>query len=297
MPRNDDFDDDRPRRPRDDEDYDRPARRRRDDDYDRPPPRKKSNLGLVLGIVFGLLFLVCAGGAVAVYFAVKGAATKVTGAAERMNSSNNLKQIGLGCHEYTHKNGDFPSNSYGPDGRPLLSWRVHILPHIEQEGLYRQFKLDEPWDSPNNIRLLNQMPGTYGTPAEQAGRTPRGTKTYYRGISSPGAVFARRGGQPEDKGGPPLALERKLTLDRFQDGLSRTAVALEAGDAVEWTRPDDLDFSPGRPLPALGGVRPTEDNVLVLFGDGSVRTVKKANSEAQWRAAATYAGNEPLELD
>src|SRR5262249_48169723 len=61
-------------------------------------------------------------------------------------ATNTPKQIGLPTHNYHDVNGHCPGNSYDKDGKPLLSWRVHILPYIEQAALYNQFKLDEPWD-------------------------------------------------------------------------------------------------------------------------------------------------------
>src|SRR5690242_1247340 len=119
MPRRDDFnDDDRPRRrPRDDDDDDRPRQRRRDDDDDDlgpPPRRRKSNLGLILGIVGGVLVLFCGCGGFGLYYATKG----VRGAADRLTSSNNLKEIALATHNYNDRYTDFPNNSYGPDGKP-----------------------------------------------------------------------------------------------------------------------------------------------------------------------------------
>jgi Protein of unknown function (DUF1559) len=285
MPRreDDEFDDnDRPRRPRDDEN-DRPARSRRDDDDDRaPPPRPKSNLGLILGILGGVLLLCCGGGGVGMYYLLKGATSKVSEAADRMNSSNNLKQIGLGILDYEGKNGELPNNTYGPDGKPLLSWRVHILPYIGEKALYDQFKLNEPWDSPANRALLNRMPIAYATPAERTGKAAMGTKTYYRGFSSPGAIFAR---------------DQRLTLGNIKDGMSNTIFVVEAGDPVEWTKPDDLDAAPGKPFPNLGGARADPNVVMVLFGDGSVKAVRKTVSEAQWRAGITFAGGESVNFD
>src|SRR5215212_3912548 len=150
MPRFDDDDDDRPRRRRprdDDEDDDRPARSRRprdDEDDDAAPPRKKKGVGvgLVLGILGAVLLLCCGGGGLVAYLL----SDKIgLDAQDRKVSNNNLKQIGLGIHNYHDVNNRMPSNSYGPDGKPLLSWRVHILPYVEQDALYKQFKLDEPW--------------------------------------------------------------------------------------------------------------------------------------------------------
>ena len=175
--RDDDFDDDdRPRRrPRDDDD--RP-RRRRDEDDDGPPPRRKSNTGLVVGILVGVFVLCCGGGGTAIYFFVvkvkKGlqqAVSVVQEAAETAQSQQNLQQIGMAIRQYEAAQASLPNNSYESGGgkktRPLLSWRVHLLPYLGQNALYKQFKLDEPWDSPNNIRLVNQMPAVYGGPEVQ----------------------------------------------------------------------------------------------------------------------------------
>jgi hypothetical protein len=72
-------------------------------------------------------------------------------AARRTQSTNNLKQLILGLLNYESANGHFPPHaSYSPDGKPLLSWRVHILPYLEEQALYSQFRLDEPWDSEHN---------------------------------------------------------------------------------------------------------------------------------------------------
>jgi hypothetical protein len=304
MPRNDDdFDDDRPRRPRDDDD-DRPRRRRFDDEDDSPPRRqqKKSSLGLILGIVGGIIFLICAGGGIALYFAF----SKVGDAADRMTSSNNLKQISIGALNYDVTNNGLPTDSYSPDGKPLLSWRVHLLPYVEEEALYRQFKLNEPWDSPNNIKLLNQMPMVYATPAERRGKATRGTKTYYRGFTSPGAALAPQnvgrpvpGVDPILKGDPFVQIPppRGIRSLQITDGMTNTILAIEAGEAIEWTKPGDLDASPGKPFPSLGGVRPSSDVFVVVMVDGSIRSLKKSKPESELRAMVTCNGNEVVNPD
>ena len=88
-----------------------------------------------------------------------------------------------------------------------------------------------------------------------------------------------------------------LTLGQIKDGMSQTVFVLEAGEAVEWTKPDDIDAGPGKPFPTLGGVRPKDDVIMVGFCDGSVRAVKKTVSEAQWRAGITHSGNDITNLD
>jgi hypothetical protein len=312
MPRYDDEEDDRPRRrrPRDDDEDDGPRSRRRpaddeddaprrrrgrddEDDLGPPRPRKKSNLVLILGIVGGVFLLCCGGGGFGIYYFFD---TVVGEKKAEIESSNNLMEIGIALHSHHSAQGGLPSNTYGPNGQPLLSWRVHLLPYLGEQALYSQFKFDEPWDSANNKRLLDQMPRVYATPAERRGSVPKGNKTYYRGFSSPGALFARPAGQPfPGPGGRPRAIGPNF--GQISDGTSNTIAVVEAGDPVEWTKPDDLDASPGKAFPSLGGVRPKSDKFLVLMLDGSFRLVRRTTSETALRAAVTYQGGEVVFLD
>ena len=70
-------------------------------------------------------------------------------------SKNNLKQILIGVHGYCDANGAVPNNVLDAKAKkPLLSWRVHLLPYLEENELYKQFKLDEAWDSETNMKLV-----------------------------------------------------------------------------------------------------------------------------------------------
>src|SRR5262249_9818585 len=191
---------------------------------------------------------------------------------------------------------ELPGNSYGPDGKPLLSWRVHILPYVEEEGPHQKFKLDEPWDSPNNIRLLDNMPKIYAHPRDRY--QPGLVTTYYRGFSSPGAVFEKRPGRvlvgPLLGGGAFDVKGEPFNLSKFKDNPAETILVVEAGDPVEWTKPDDLDGSPGRPFPALGGMGWSGKRFNVAFADGSVRALKPGIPETTLRALVTHSGGEKL---
>ena len=110
------------------------------------------------------------------------AVQKVREAAARTQSLNNLHQIGIALHAYHDTSRGLPTAAiYSQDGRPLLSWRVSILPFVKQNDLYQKFKLDEPWDGPNNRKLLEMMPEIYVVPGAEA---PPG-HTYYQAMVGP----------------------------------------------------------------------------------------------------------------
>src|SRR4051794_32667612 len=91
-------------------------------------------------------------------------------------------------HNYSSAHGSLPPPAvYGKDGRPLLSWRVAILPFIEQDDLYKQFRLDEPWDSPHNRRLLPKMPKLYAP--FDGSRTTQPHTTFYQVFVGKGTAF------------------------------------------------------------------------------------------------------------
>ncbi len=181
-------------------------------------------------------------------------------AARRAQGSGHLKQLALAMHNYHDTFGRFPA-AYNTDaeGRALLSWRVHVLPFLEQQGLYDQFRLDEPWDSPHNRQLIAQMPPTYGAPGSRAAAG----KTNYLGVYGEDMAF----GPPEKPGTHPGG--RRLA--EFTGGTSQTLMIVEASDAlaVEWTRPADYQPDPARPLEGLIGLRP--GGFQAALGDGSVR--------------------------
>ncbi len=151
-------------------------------------------------------------------------------ASTRSGCTNNEKQIALALHNYAsaHKGAFPPATTTGKDGKPLLSWRVMILPYLEQDALFKEFHQDEPWDSPHNKALIARMPETYRCPL-QAVRSAREGKTRYVGLRGAGTIF--RGDQP-------------VGLRDITDGTSNTIFYLDAGDdhAVTWSKPDDLEM-------------------------------------------------------
>jgi hypothetical protein len=234
----------------------------------------------ITGIVMSVFGLFCNDGGIGGgWFAL----FKVRDAAQKTASANNLKQIGLAMHEFNGKYDRFPAVAIQKDGRPLLSWRVALLPYLGENNLYNQFKRDEPWDSLHNKRLLTPMPKVFACPGADAA-TAAG-KTHYRAFYGTGAFFDPAVTLPGQRGDPTLGIR----LPDISDGMSNTIVAVEAAEPVEWTKPDDLRFDPNALMPKLGV---SEDGFNVLLADGTVRYLKKPADERQLKAAITRNGGE-----
>ena len=197
--------------------------------------------------------------------------------AQRTQIAGYLKHLSIAMHMYHEVHQTLPPHAiYSKEGKPLLSWRVLLLPYMEEDALFKKFKLDEPWDSPHNIKLLAEMPRFY---APVDGRpTPQPHSTFFQVFVGPGAAFD----------GP---VGFKLP-DDFPDGMSSTLLLAHAGDAVPWTKPDDLPYSPRDPLPKLRGLFPGTFQAAMV--DTVLRHVPDRTSEATLRALITRNGGEKL---
>jgi hypothetical protein len=211
---------------------------------------------------------------------------KVREAAVRAQEQNNLKQITLAMHNCNSAVGALPQpTAYrSADGKPLLSWRVALLPYIEEDFLYKDFKLDEPWDSPHNIKLLPRIPRTYQRPEE---KNPGAGLTHYQVLVGPDAF------EDLPTGRPGLQLGLRIP-GSFPDGLSNTILVVVAEQGVPWTKPEDLKYDPNGPLPRLHK-RPS--GYIVGVGDGSVRTLRPSISERTLRNAITRSDGNVLGSD
>lgn len=191
-----------------------------------------------------------------------GKALPTADAKQRVRSKNNLKQIALGFHSYAIANdANFPRDIVDKNGKPLLSWRVMLLPYIEHDKLYLEFKLDEPWDSDNNKKLLAKMPSVYKVGIEEKGTT----KTYYQGFAGPGAVF-----EPG----------KKINLkSSFTDGTSTTISVVEAGPPVEWTKPADIEYD-RKTFQKVAG--PFRNVIMAGMSDGSTFPFKPDLKAEVW---------------
>jgi RNA polymerase sigma factor (sigma-70 family) len=216
----------------------------------------------------------------------------------RIDSSNNLKQIALAFHSYHDANGAFPRDITDDEGRPLLSWRVAILPYIDEGDLYKQFNRDEAWDSPHNRKLLSKMPALYrlrtdsdivpNPLAGDDGPDPRDPeridlsdpqRTYYQGFAGKRAMF--------EQGAP-------RRLGDITDGTSNTILIVEAANAVPWSKPQDLLYSAQKAIPALG-VFP--EVIHAVFADGMVHKVRRDFDQKEMRKAIVINDGQEIDFD
>ncbi len=198
-------------------------------------------------------------------------------AARASVSANNMRQIGLAMLNYEDQRRRLPAAGVTGE-RANLSWRVHILPYLEHAALYKEFHLDEPWDSEHNKALIDRMPAVYATP----GREPGAGKTMYLVPTGNGALF-----QGEPNG--PLAAQ-------VSDGRSNTIMLVEVDPeaAKIWTQPEDWEFDPLNPKRGLGGHR-FGGSCLIQFADGAVLRIRLDDVDpAKLSAAFTRAGGEAI---
>lgn len=189
---------------------------------------------------------------------------------------SNLKRIGLAMHNYHQAYGRFPRQAtLSPSGKPLLSWRVQLLPFLDENQLYSEFHLDEPWDSEHNKALITKMPAVFACPKSHHALIDG--KTCYQVPHGKGTILSgENGGRLQD----------------FTDGTTRTIMAVETGDdsAVIWTKPDDWQVGEDVSYAPLLGHHAGGTNIL--FADGSLRFVKDTIRLKILKALITRDGGE-----
>jgi len=202
--------------------------------------------------------------------------------AQRAHCSNNLKQIGLALHNYHDVYKCFPfAHVCGPDGKPWHSWRMAILPFIESNPYYDQYRFDEPWDGPNNRKLHQVEISCYRCPTEDAG-VPA-TTTSYLAVVGPGTAWPVPG---------------QTRIRDFLDGTSNSILIVEVVDSgIHWVEPRDLELQDLQlginPKSGRGVSSRHIGGACVLLADASVRFVPSDAAPAILRTLATIADGKP----
>ncbi|MGA2067188.1 MAG: DUF1559 domain-containing protein [Thermoguttaceae bacterium] len=190
-----------------------------------------------------------------------------------VQAAANLTRVGEAIGKYAKEKGTFPAAYVAdPAGKPLLSWRVAILPYLGQEELYKQFRLNEPWDSEHNRKLAARMPECFKS---KAGGKP--DETNFLAVCGEKAVFP---------GG------RAIRPAEVTDGLSNTVMVVTAAKTVVWTKPEDFAYDEKNPLAGLA--RDYWNGALALRCDGKVCHIPYYAYPDGVRAVFTRAGGEIL---
>ncbi|MBI5759663.1 MAG: DUF1559 domain-containing protein [Planctomycetales bacterium] len=196
---------------------------------------------------------------------------------------NNLKRIGLALHNYHDNYHSFPpAYVLGPDGKPWHSWRVLVLPFLEETDLAKAYRFDEPWNGPNNSQLLKRCPEVFRCHSAK-GKVPPTTTNY---VAVVGTETVWPGASP-------------VSIGEITDGTSNTVLVVEVRDAgIPWLAPYDLSFEEASAGPSnSAGRRPSsfhEHGGNVLMCDGTVRYIQLDINRETLRALFTRDGGEEI---
>jgi len=236
---------------------------------------KSTPLVLILGGVIGALLL-CGGVLLALLLP---AVQQAREAARRAQCKGNLKQIALALHNYHDTYGSFPpAITYNSDGQPMHSWRVLLLPYLDQAPMYAQYNRNEPWNSPGNMAVTANMPVIYACASNPSG--PFSGNTSYVALDGSGSV---------------MNSEKPARIRDIADGPTQTLMVVEAQNSgIHWTEPKDFDLSLGG-TPGPGGLSSFHiGGFQGALADGSVRFFSGSINPQTLKALLTINGGETV---
>lgn len=188
-------------------------------------------------------------------------------ATPNQSDADKLKTIILAFHTFDSTFHHMPrSANRHTKGQPPHSWRVAILPLIGYGSLYRQYKFDQPWDSPDNLKVASKMPELY-----RSANSKSKDSTPFQMLVGEGAF--------DSSNTPP-------TFADITDGTSNTLAIIESNKEVVWTKPEDVSYS------VSNGLLPLSDSRLVAFADGYIRALPKDLDAKVFHALVSRAGGE-----
>jgi hypothetical protein len=245
--------------------------------FDAPP--KKSYTGMIILFVtlgvFGMMCVCC--GPVLLLPAIQAARE----AARRGVCGNNMRQIGMALQLYADANNTLPP-AYVADasGQPLYSWRVLLLPYLEQSALFDQFDKEKAWDSPENMHVSETNVPVYRCPSSPGNSAE--ALTSYVLVTGPQALFDGT---------------KRPTFDDIKDGVASTIMLIETRDLdIHWAEPRDVTFDE-----VLAGFNQGERSgpgsyhpggMNVLLSDGSMTFIADSIDPQVLRSLLTPAGEE-----
>lgn len=189
-------------------------------------------------------------------------------------TNKSLRECLIAMHNYHNDYKRLPAAASfdKQTGKPLLSWRVQLLPYLENDQLYKEFKQNEPWDSEHNKKLISQMPKVFAHPVNQSARE---FKTHYRVFVSPASPA--EGSSQKYAPSFSLSPQFRTTLGQItvNDGTSNTIAIVEAEEAVIWTKPDEIELADdSSEIPKLGAM-PASPYFIAVHWDGASHLYRK----------------------
>lgn len=211
------------------------------------------------------------------------AAQGIVGSVQSLSCRGNLERIATALRLYESEHGSLPpAYVLGPDGKPWHSWRVLILPQLNERGLHQRYRFDEPWNGPNNSQLVNAMPECFACPSDPDART-KGESSYMV-IVGPGTLFPGTTSQSTGK---------------ISDDVSLTILVAESPvSGVVWTQPKDLDatrmkFSVNGAMSGeVASLHPRGANVVMA--DGHAKFLSDLLPDAYLKGLTTTSGREDI---
>lgn len=264
----------------------------------RPVGQANNSSPLVRRLVAATIVLILvACGAVAMVRYGAPALTSIQANRIRVQSIRNIERIASALNAYAVDHGTYPPPVIRrPDGTLMHSWRVLILPYLDQQELFNEYDMSQPWDSPSNIELTSRMPAVYRSASSQA----YGSEAAYFLITGPGTLF------PPAPSSSPAGTFRPLSPRAITDDPSQTLLVVEASTSTSnfypsWLEPRDLDVtsmqgligtSPGR---EIGGIH--SDGAVVATIDGRSHFLSDQTPPSTVMALISVSGGEPLSDD
>ena len=233
----------------------------------------------IIGILFGMLMP---------------AVSRPGYVSSRVMLMNSMRQVGLALHNYESANGHFPPAYIADeDGNPMHSWRVLILPYLEEKALFDQYDFNEPWDGPNNSKLVNKL---QGNPFGANYWEPTDGLTGFKLVTGPETVFVK---------------DQKAGFGAITDGSSNTICLVDDNSKrVNWMSPEDVTVDEAVQLYAKDnkkacGSRVDEDMFgktthyfcCVTMFDGSTQTLGLLDDPAKIRDLFTVADGYVMDID
>jgi hypothetical protein len=200
---------------------------------------------------------------------------------QRIDSKNRMRNIAVAMHNFDSARNGLPPVSADLQGKaPTLSWRVYLLPYVEEAFVYDRFDMQKPWDSPENLALVKPMPWAYQTARDDLDPG----ETNYLVVTGPGTIF-------------PANTPGRRSWDNIKDGVTKTIMLVEVNvdEAAIWSEPKDWQFDPNNPMRGLGEYR--YGGFIAVMADGSSHFIDDDVDLEVLSALFTANGGESVDVD